>query len=80
VFAVAEGEAGARRCPSGLLRDLAEASGGHMYKVLKSNGVGSVFAAISEDLQNGCLLAFQGPFGHQTARLARTANSCQEHP
>ena len=61
IFAVAEGDAAHDNAASGLLRDLAEATGGHMYKAPKSNEIDGVFASISDDLQNGYLLAFQAP-------------------
>jgi Ca-activated chloride channel family protein len=61
VFAVAEGAALADDAASGLLHDLSEATGGHMYKAKHAKDIEKVFAAVALDLQNGYLLAFQAP-------------------
>ncbi|MBV8807511.1 MAG: VWA domain-containing protein [Acidobacteriaceae bacterium] len=61
IFAVAEGEALHDDTAADLLRDLAEATGGRMYKANHSKQIGTVFQAVGRYLQNGYLLAFQAP-------------------
>jgi VWFA-related protein len=61
VFAVAEGDALGDNAASGLLHDLSEATGGHMYKAKHDKDIERVFTAVALDLQNGYLLAFQAP-------------------
>jgi Ca-activated chloride channel homolog len=59
VFAVAEGDALKDEASARLLRELAEATGGHMYKAKESKDLKRIFEEISRDLQNGYLLAFE---------------------
>ena len=59
VFAVAEGDALRDSAAAGLLRQLAESTGGHMYKANHPKEIETIFQAIARDLQNGYLLAFQ---------------------
>jgi Ca-activated chloride channel family protein len=61
IFAVAEGEALHDNAAANLLRDLAEATGGRMYKAKYSKEIEVVFQAVGRYLQNGYLLAFQAP-------------------
>jgi Ca-activated chloride channel family protein len=61
IFAIAEGEALHDDSAARLLRDLAEATGGRMYKANRSKEIEAVFEAIGHYLQNGYLLAFQAP-------------------
>ncbi len=61
VFAVAEGEALRDEGAAKLLRDLAEGTGGHMYKAKHAKDVETIFLDISRDLQNAYLLAFPAP-------------------
>jgi Ca-activated chloride channel family protein len=61
IFAVAEGEALHDNAAADLLRDLAESTGGRMYKTNHSKEIESVFRAIGHYLLNGYLLAFQAP-------------------
>ena len=61
IFAVAEGDALQDGTAADLLRDLADATGGRMYKANHSKQIGTVFQAIGRYLQNGYLLAFQAP-------------------
>ncbi|MBV9157884.1 MAG: VWA domain-containing protein [Acidobacteriaceae bacterium] len=65
VFAIAEGDALRDGAASGLLRELAESTGGHMYKANRASDIAGIFQAIAHDLQNGYLLAFQSPAEHQ---------------
>ena len=58
VFAVAEGDALKEAGTAQLLHELAEATGGHMYKAKASKDLRHIFEEISQDLQNGYLLAF----------------------
>lgn len=59
VFAVAEGDALKDEASTRLLRELAEATGGHMYKAKASKDLKRIFEEVSQDLQNGYLLAFE---------------------
>ena len=61
VFAVAEGDALRDDEAAGLLHELSEATGGHMYKAKHAKDIEKVFTAIALDLQNVYLLAFQAP-------------------
>ncbi len=61
IFAVAEGEALHDNAAANLLRDLADATGGSMYKAKHSKEIEVVFQAVGRYLQNGYLLAFQAP-------------------
>ena len=61
VFAVAEGEALKDAAASKLLHELAEATGGHLYKAERGKDIEKVFDAIAGDLQSGYLLAFNPP-------------------
>jgi Ca-activated chloride channel family protein len=67
IFAVAEGEALHDNAAADLLRDLAESTGGRMYKTNHSKEIESVFRAIGRYLRNGYLLAFQAPSEAKTA-------------
>ena len=58
VFAVAEGAALKDDTAANLLRELARATGGHMYKAEHSKDIDKVFESIADDLQSGYLLAF----------------------
>ena len=71
IFAVAEGEALRDNSASGLLHDLSEATGGHMYKAKHAKDIESVFAAIASELDNAYLLAFQPPLEEKTAAWHR---------
>jgi len=61
VFAVAEGDALKDDNAASLLRELAESTGGHMYKAHHPKDIDEVFNAIAGDLQSGYLLAFHAP-------------------
>jgi Ca-activated chloride channel family protein len=61
IFAVAEGEALHVPAEADLLRDLAEETGGRMYKANRSKEIETVFQALGRYLQNGYLLGFQAP-------------------
>ncbi len=61
VFAVAEGDALKDAASANLLLELAQATGGHMYKAKSSKELRVIFDDISRNLQSGYLLAFQPP-------------------
>jgi Ca-activated chloride channel family protein len=61
VFAVAEGDALKDSTAANLLRELSQATGGHMYKAEHAKDIDAVFDAIAGDLQSGYLLAFNPP-------------------
>jgi Ca-activated chloride channel family protein len=61
VFAIAEGDALHDSAAFGLLRDLTESTGGHLYKAEHPKDIDAVFAEITTNLQSGYLLAFQAP-------------------
>ncbi len=61
VFAIAQGDALRDSAATALLQDLAEATGGHMYKANHSKDIDLIFQAIARDLQSGYLLAFKAP-------------------
>lgn len=61
IFAIAEGDALKDRTAENLLRELAEATGGHAYKARQGKDIHAIFANIAGDLQNGYLLAFKPP-------------------
>lgn len=61
VFAVAEGEALQDASASGLLRELSETTGGHLYRAHSAKDMQGVLQAIAQDLQFGYLLAFPVP-------------------
>ena len=61
IFAIAEGEALHDNAAANLLLDLAEATGGRMYKAKYSKEIEVVFQTLGRYLQNGYLLAFQAP-------------------
>jgi Ca-activated chloride channel family protein len=61
VFAVAEGQALKDPAAAKLLHELAEATGGHLYKAERDKDIEKVFSAIADDLQSGYLLAFHPP-------------------
>jgi Ca-activated chloride channel family protein len=61
VFAVAEGEALRDSAASGLLHELAEATGGHMYRASNAKEIDRVFLEITEEMRNSYLLAFNAP-------------------
>ncbi len=65
VFAVAEGDALRDDAAAKLLRQLAEETGGHMYKARDAKDIGKVFHEISRDLQSAYLLAFAAPAEEQ---------------
>jgi Ca-activated chloride channel family protein len=58
VFAVAQGEALKDAAAAKLLHELAESTGGHLYKAEHDKDIEKVFGAIADDLQSGYLLAF----------------------
>jgi len=61
VFAIAEGEALHDEGAAGLLRDLAESTGGRMYKANRSKDMETILQAIARDVQYGYLLGFKAP-------------------
>jgi Ca-activated chloride channel homolog len=61
VFAVAQGDALKDSAAANLLRDLSQATGGHMYKAERAKDIDRVFDSIAQDLQSGYLLAFHPP-------------------
>jgi Ca-activated chloride channel family protein len=61
VFAVAQGQALKDAAAAKLLHELAEATGGHLYKAEHDKDIAKVFSAIADDLQSGYLLAFHPP-------------------
>ena len=61
VFAVAQGEALKDSAAANLLHELAQATGGRMYKAAHEKDIDNVFSAIADDLQSGYLLAFHPP-------------------
>jgi len=65
VFAVAEGNALKDSAASKLLHELAESTGGHLYKAERDKDIEKVFDAIAGDLQSGYLLAFNPPSGEK---------------
>ena len=81
VFAVAEGAALRDSAASGLLRELAESTGGHMYRASNAKEIEKIFIEISGDLQNSYLLAFtppveaQPPPWHQLQIAVENTNS-----
>ena len=67
VFAVAEGDALENEDAAKLLHDLAEGTGGHMYKAPHAKDLEGIFRDISLNLQSAYLLAFQAPAEDKTA-------------
>ena len=61
VFAVAQGDALSDSNAAHLLHELAQATGGHMYRAAHAKDIDNVFDAIAGDLQSGYLLAFHPP-------------------
>jgi len=61
VFAVAQGDALKDAAAANLLHELAQATGGRMYKANHPKDIDNVFSAIAGDLQSGYLLAFHAP-------------------
>lgn len=59
IFAVAEGDALKDQSAAKLLHDLAEGTGGHMYKAKHAKDLEEIFRDISLNLQSAYLLAFQ---------------------
>jgi len=61
VFAIAEGDALSDAPSERLLHELAESTGGRLYKAKRSKDLLNIFADISSNLRSGYLLAFQPP-------------------
>jgi Ca-activated chloride channel homolog len=61
VFAIAQGDALKDPAAAKLLHELAQATGGRMYKADHDKDIDNVFSAIADDLQSGYLLAFHPP-------------------
>jgi Ca-activated chloride channel family protein len=61
IFSVAQGDALKQPALLDLLRELATLTGGHTYKVGRSNETGRVFQDVAKDLQHAYLLGYYQP-------------------